>query len=70
MIGSFLRTKVRTGLHVRLFHVRNDLTEGDRRNVMAMATSYGFGGAGIESRWEARFFRAYADRPRGPPSLL
>ena len=35
--GSFLRTKVRTGLHVRLFHVRNDLTEGDRGNVVAMA---------------------------------
>jgi hypothetical protein len=48
--GSFLRKKVRTGLHVR-----NDLTVGDRHNVVAMASRYGFGGAGIESRWEARF---------------
>jgi len=38
--------------------------------VVGIATGYGLDGPGIESRWEARFFRTCPDRPWGPPSLL
>ena len=36
---------------------------------VGIATGYGLGGLGIESRW-GEFFRACPDRPWGPPSLL
>jgi hypothetical protein len=36
---------------------------------VGIATDYGLGGLGIESRWGARF-SALQDRPWGPPSLL
>jgi hypothetical protein len=36
---------------------------------VGIATDYGLGGPGIESRWGARF-SARPDRPWGPPSLL
>ena len=36
---------------------------------VGIATRYGLGGPGIESRWW-EIFRARPDRPWGPPSLL
>jgi hypothetical protein len=38
-------------------------------SVVGIATGYGLGGTGIESRW-GEIFRACRDRPWGPPSLL
>jgi len=36
---------------------------------VGIATCYGLGGSGIESRW-SEIFHACPDRPWGPPSLL
>ena len=36
---------------------------------VGIATAYGLGGPGIESRW-GEIFRTCPDRPWGPPSLL
>jgi hypothetical protein len=41
----------------------------DRDSKVGIATRYGFGGPGIESRW-GEVFRFRPDRPWGPPSLL
>ena len=38
-------------------------------SVVGIATAYGPGGPGIESRW-GQIFCTCSDRPRGPPSLL
>jgi len=40
-----------------------------RDSSVGIATRYGLGGPGTESRWGA-IFRTHADRPSGPPSLL
>ena len=37
--------------------------------VVGIATGYGLGGPGIESRW-GEIFRLCPNRPWGPPSLL
>jgi hypothetical protein len=34
-----------------------------RDSSVGIATGYGLDGPGIESRWEARFFRTYPNRP-------
>ena len=39
-------------------------------NVVGIATGYGMGGPGIESRWGDEIFYTHRDRPWGPPSLL
>jgi len=42
-----------------------------RDNVLGIATSYGLGGPGIESRWGGGgIFRTRPDRPWGPPNFL
>ena len=33
---------------------------------VGIVTGYGLDGSGIESRWEAWFFRTYPDQPWGP----
>ena len=38
-------------------------------SVVGIATGYGLGGPGIESRW-GEIFRTCTNRPWGPPSLL
>jgi hypothetical protein len=40
-----------------------------RDNSVGIATRYGLGDPGIESRW-GEIFRTRPDRPWGPPSLL
>jgi hypothetical protein len=45
------------------------ITVVGRDSWIGIATRYGMGGAGIESRWK-QVFRARSDRPWGPPSLL
>ena len=41
-----------------------------RESVVGIATGYGLGGPGIESRWWREIFRIHPERPWGPPSLL
>ena len=41
---------------------------GSRDSALGIATRYGLGGPGIESRW-GEIFRNSPDRLRGPPSL-
>ena len=42
----------------------------DRDSSDSIATGYGLGGPGIESRLGGDFFRTCPDRPWGPSSLL
>jgi len=42
----------------------------DRDSSVGIATRYGLDGPGIETRWEARFFRTRPYRLSCPPSLL
>jgi hypothetical protein len=41
-----------------------------RDRSVGIATRYGLGGPGIESRWGSEVFRTCPDRPLGPPNLL
>jgi len=66
--GSFLRTIVRTKPHVRLFHVRNDLTEGDCGNVVAMVNMAVRGSNPVGRRVLSCLFRP-ALRQTQPPVM-
>ena len=41
-----------------------------RDSSVGIATRYGLGGPGIESRWGGEIFRTRLDWPWGPPTLL
>jgi hypothetical protein len=64
---NFLRAVVNMGIFGDfLFYLTY---RGRRDSVVGIATRYGLGGPGIESRW-GEIFRNYPDRLRGPLSLL
>jgi len=48
---------------------KKTVLKADLDSVVGIATGFGLGGPGFETRW-GEIFRTRPDRPRGPHSLL
>jgi hypothetical protein len=52
-----------------VYNIPHYIVQSGPGSSVGIATDYGLDGPGIESRWD-EIFRACADRPWSPPSLL
>jgi hypothetical protein len=68
-VCDFLRNVVGVRRYVYRNLTSSIKEDVSRDSVVGIATRYGLGGPGNESRW-GEIFRTRVDRPWGPPSLL